>query len=204
MANDIVSGKLKRSWGVLFSSQRIAAAGQVLATFFNDSAGGNGTSAHTNAAPIQKVDTNMKTAGRLSRERMLVQLIRVKYKPTVLTAAAVVTNALDVQLLQNTGTLTVKVADSTKLDAQQLIDFNQGVGAFVSGAGTFTATAGAMATQAGIPHVSNVWSFNGAPFMIEPDQAIECFINWPATVTIANAMIVTVQFEGYRDQELVA
>jgi len=200
MANSIVQGQIKRLWHPIFDSQRYVAAGQTELRFFQDPLGANVTSAHTNAVPKKLVDTNMRSAGRLSRGQIKVQGIRVKIKPVVNTAASVVTNPMDIAIIQLTGTLRITIGDSKKVE-QQLIDFNSGVG--VSGFLGNIGTAAGGATN-GVPDAGNFWKLMDLPFDIVPDQAIEAVMEWPAAAAITNAAVITLQLEGQLDSELVA
>lgn len=194
---DIVAGKVKRLWHPLYDSQRYAIAGQTELRFFQDPVGAGVTSAHTAATGKKLVDTNMRSAGRLSRGRMQVQGIRVKYK----FAANTITNATDLALIQLAGMLRITIGDSKKIE-QQLVDFNAGVGP--SGFSGTTAVGFFAGTTAGLPHVENFWKLYTAPFEIAPDQAIECVMEWPAVQAITTACVITLQFEGLLDSEIVA
>jgi hypothetical protein len=133
---DVVQGAGKKLWMPLYDSQRYAAAGQTSLSFFIDPKNSNVAGAHTNAAPKALLDTNMQRGGSLMPgQRFTCYGVRVKYKFTVQNSS---TNAADLAIAMHTGTLLVKVGDSTKIE-QQLIDFNSGVGAVVGGATTVAA-----------------------------------------------------------------
>lgn len=195
---EVIPGKVKRLWHPIYDSARYAAAGQVELRFFQDAIGAGVTSAHTNAAGKKLVDTNMRSAGRLNRGRMTVNGVRVKYKFT----AQALTNPKDLNIIQLTGTLRVTIGDSKKIE-QQLIDFSAGVGNYVSGPGS-TATLDSFTTQAGMPHTENFWKLYQCPFEIAPDQTIEAVMEWPAAAAITTPCIITLQFEGLLDSEIVA
>ncbi len=201
--SEIVQNKIKRLWHPIWDSQRYAAAGQTELRFFQDPLGAAVTGAHTNAVPKKLVDTNMRAGGRLNRGRMQVQGVRVKIKPTSYTGAALPTNALDIAIIQQTGTLRVTIGDSKKIE-QQLLDFNSGLG--VAGF-MASATAGALnagAATNGVPDVGNFWKLFDCPFDIAPDQTIEAVMEWPAAAAITTAAVITLQFEGKLDSEIVA
>lgn len=195
---DVIGGKIKRLWHPVYDSMRHGTAGHTELRFFQDPVGAGVTSAHTNATGKKLVDTNMRSSGRLNRGRMQVQGIRVKYK----FVSNALTNATDLNLIQLTGMLKISIGESKKIE-QQLVDFNGGVGTYVSGASS-TATTGLVSVGSGMPHVENFWKLYTAPFEIAPDQSIEAVMEWPAVVAITTACIITLQFEGLLDSEIVA
>lgn len=196
---EVVQGVKKKLFAPLYDSQRHATTGHTELPFFLEAIG-QGTSAHVGSGSKKLVDTNLRQGGRLSAgQRASVIGIRVKFKQTDYT---VVTNPTDIQKIQSTGTLEIKIADSKKIE-QQLVDFNAGVG-LTGFAATTASSTSIFGVSNGNPDVGNFWKLYDVPFDILEGQQIEATMRWPAAVTITTATVITLQLEGYLWGDLVA
>ena len=182
---------IRKLWTPYYDSARHATTGHTALSFFIDPIGG-GTSPHTNSGVKTKLDTNMKDRKFGPNQKMEVVGIRVKYKPT---AVAPATQAADLQLIMNTGLLTIKVGDAVFIE-QQLWDFNAGVGPAAGFAATTAATTSIAFAANGITQGENFWKLYELGFAIEEGEQIDAVMSWPAAVTITTATVITLQLEG--------
>ena len=105
------------------------------------------------------------------------------------------TQAADLQLIMNTGLLTIKVGDAVFIE-QQLWDFNAGVGPAAGFAATTAATTSIAFAANGITQGENFWKLYELGFAIEEGEQIDAVMSWPAAVTITTATVITLQLEG--------
>lgn len=198
---DTVQGVSKRLWHPIYDSERHLTTGHTELAFFAQPKG-SGTSAHVGSGVKQLVDTNMRQGGQLARgQKMTVLGIRVKMKPAI-ASVGTMTNANDMALIRHSGVLFVEIAGSKKIE-QQLCDFPAGTGVDGFAATTVASTSFAQANN-GVPHVDNFYKLFDVPFTIEGLQNIVCQMLWPVANTPAVAWVLTVQFDGYLQGEIVA